>query len=88
MFTLAVKKRIGSIVQNIAISNLFIMIAGLTAAYHTRNIVVEWGIEEGSSEALGVETELYAAKNPPHHKGILYPFYRPFYSNNLSSPLT
>lgn len=47
--------------KKVVISFLLIVIAGLTAAYHTRNIVVEWGIEEGSSAALGVETELGSA---------------------------
>lgn len=48
-------------IKKILVSIVLMLIAGLTIAYHTRNTVVEWGIEEGSSAALGVETELGSA---------------------------
>lgn len=47
--------------KKIIISLLLIIVAGLAVAYHTRNTIVEWGVEEGSSAALGVETELGSA---------------------------
>lgn len=64
------------------------MMAGLTAAYHTCNRIVEYGAENDRSAALGVETELGSANFHLTVREYYVPFCKFLYNNNLSFPLT